>query len=316
MLSVIIPTYNEGVNLGNTLKAVTKVLPKTEHEVIVVDDCSTDGGTLLVEQQYPDVHFIHHHERKGTSGGRVSGAREAVGDVLCFLDAHVWPSEGFFDKLLEGVSENPGCIMAPALTQHKITKPPKPLPEKPKGTNYGGGFTIACRKMWFYMSVNRHPKRWERRHGAYACGMTMTMETYLKLGGWMTLPGYWSSSDIAMCIKAWLLDIPILIESEAHHFHGIKGFGPHETPKWHEVINRLYAAKILFSDEMYNDFWEPHLMKRFGRHWSPDWVDILNSDEVLAQQQHIRKNAVKTDEEFMDRHVYKRMDKAGIPHEP
>ena len=87
MLSIIVPSYNEGVNLGSTLKAITKVLPDTPHEVIVVDDCSTNGDVIAVEQAYPHVQFIRHTTRKGTSGGRVTGAQTAKGDVLCFETA-------------------------------------------------------------------------------------------------------------------------------------------------------------------------------------------------------------------------------------
>jgi len=312
MLSIIVPTYNEGPWLKRTLKAIAKVPPDSPYEIIVVDDCSTTEDVLAAERTCSGTKFIHHATRKGTSGGRITGAAAAKGDMLCFLDAHVWPSPGFFDYLIETVSSKPNRIAAPGLTQFKLTKPMNPLPDPPRGTNYGGGFTFACRKCWFYMSVNKKRKHWQRRHGAYACGMTMTRKLYDKLGGWMTLPGYWSSSDVAMCIKAWLLDIPIIIETRAHHFHGVKGFGPHETPKWHEVINRLYAARILFGEDTYNDFWLPQLMSRFGRHWRPEWEKILSSDEVEAQHHHVHENAVKTDAEFMEKFVLPRLSKAGL----
>jgi glycosyltransferase involved in cell wall biosynthesis len=43
LLSVVIPVYNEHRTLGTVLTMVARSLPKVSKEIIVVDDCSTDG---------------------------------------------------------------------------------------------------------------------------------------------------------------------------------------------------------------------------------------------------------------------------------
>jgi glycosyltransferase involved in cell wall biosynthesis len=43
MLSVIIPVYNERLTLGLVLARVSCVLPDVRKEIVIVDDCSTDG---------------------------------------------------------------------------------------------------------------------------------------------------------------------------------------------------------------------------------------------------------------------------------
>ena len=47
-LSILIPAYNERLTISQVIAAVCKALPAVDKEVIVVDDCSTDGtGTFL-----------------------------------------------------------------------------------------------------------------------------------------------------------------------------------------------------------------------------------------------------------------------------
>ena len=47
-LSVVIPCYNEAPTLERLLKAV-RAAPWPEIEVVVVDDCSTDGSTQMLQ---------------------------------------------------------------------------------------------------------------------------------------------------------------------------------------------------------------------------------------------------------------------------
>lgn len=319
MISVVIPTYNEAKWLPRALEMIGAALPDMPHEVLVVDDCSTDSTPAVLahfHEKFPTIIPITRETRGGTSISRCMGAALAEGDTLCFLDAHVYPDPGFFDLLYEAAWENPGSIVSPGLTQHKLTDPWTEFADPRKGTNYGGGFTFACRKHWFYMSVNKKPRHWQRRKGSYACGMTMTRELYDHLGGWIRLPGFWSSSDVALCMKAWYMDVPIIIETEAHHYHGIKGFGPHETPKWHEVINRMYAARVIFSPECYSEFWMPAFMERFGCHWSDEFPKYLESPTAQGEHDAFRAKIKFTDEEFLEANVYPRLDKAGLLRKP
>ena len=42
-LSIIIPAYNEADTIGIVLSHVAAVLPAVEKEIVIIDDCSTDG---------------------------------------------------------------------------------------------------------------------------------------------------------------------------------------------------------------------------------------------------------------------------------
>ena len=86
LVSVIIPTYNRAHTLE---RAIDSVLGQTyrAREVIVVDDGSTDGTTLLLEQYGQRVTALTQGTTRGVSAARNSGVRASRGEYLCFLDS-------------------------------------------------------------------------------------------------------------------------------------------------------------------------------------------------------------------------------------
>ena len=90
-LSLIIPAYNEGARLGNTLRAVTAYLGDQGYswEVLVVDDGSTDDTLALAEdcaRRHPCVAVLANPHR-GKAYAVRSGVARARGKVIGFTDA-------------------------------------------------------------------------------------------------------------------------------------------------------------------------------------------------------------------------------------
>ena len=86
MISFIIPAYNEELLLGPTLRALQAAAQAVgePYEVIVVDDDSTDRTAAVAEENGARVVKVAHRQIAAT---RNSGARDARGDVLIFVDA-------------------------------------------------------------------------------------------------------------------------------------------------------------------------------------------------------------------------------------
>jgi glycosyltransferase involved in cell wall biosynthesis len=94
-ISVVIPCHD---GLPDVLEAVASVLAQTAppHEIVIVDDASSDGSALALEQRFGErVRFVR--GRFGSaSAARNAGWRAAVGEWIAFLDADdLW----FPDKL-------------------------------------------------------------------------------------------------------------------------------------------------------------------------------------------------------------------------
>lgn len=87
-ISVIIPMYNAKKYIQ---QAVDSVLNQTfkDCEVIIVDDCSTDGSYELCQSLYSKsrrVEIIHHTKNMGVSIARNAGIRESKSKYVAFLD--------------------------------------------------------------------------------------------------------------------------------------------------------------------------------------------------------------------------------------
>jgi|CXWL01.1.fsa_nt_gi glycosyltransferase involved in cell wall biosynthesis len=87
LVSVVIPAYNCGNYIGETLESVLKQdYPRLE--VIVVDDGSTDNTKDVVVAFSSDrVRYVYQVNSGGPSGPRNTGIQHARGQFVAFLDA-------------------------------------------------------------------------------------------------------------------------------------------------------------------------------------------------------------------------------------
>ena len=84
-VSVVIPTFNRRPLLERALQSVlAQTVPA--HEVIVVDDGSTDGTAEMVASQFPEVGLVRQKNR-GVSAARNVGIRASAGEWIALLDS-------------------------------------------------------------------------------------------------------------------------------------------------------------------------------------------------------------------------------------
>jgi glycosyltransferase involved in cell wall biosynthesis len=81
-LSVVITAYNERENLEATVEVVLGSLDSLfdEYEVIIVDDCSTDGTAEVADclaARYPAIRVLHHAPNRGFAASYRHGVAEA-----------------------------------------------------------------------------------------------------------------------------------------------------------------------------------------------------------------------------------------------
>jgi len=109
LVSVIIPTYNRSRKLNRALASVFNQTYKN-HEVIVVDDGSTDQTVHQLEHN-PHLTLIH-KERLGVSKARNTGLEHAKGELIAFLDSDdEWKPEKL-GRQVEFFDENPDAMIA------------------------------------------------------------------------------------------------------------------------------------------------------------------------------------------------------------
>ncbi|TWT72948.1 glycosyltransferase family 2 protein [Allorhodopirellula solitaria] len=84
-VSVVIPAYNRSDLIGETLQSVLAQTLRP-HEIIVVDDGSTDNTADVVAAFSSDVRLIQ-QENQGPGAARNRGLQESTGDVIHFMDS-------------------------------------------------------------------------------------------------------------------------------------------------------------------------------------------------------------------------------------
>ena len=92
-ISAVIPTYNRRDMVCEAIdSALTQTYPC--HEIIVVDDGSTDGTGELLREKYGDrIRYIR-QENAGPSAARNRGIEAATGEWIAFLDSDdLWVEE-------------------------------------------------------------------------------------------------------------------------------------------------------------------------------------------------------------------------------
>jgi glycosyltransferase involved in cell wall biosynthesis len=107
LVSVIINVYNCKTYLPKTLDSVREQSYRNL-EVILVDDCSTDGsGEFCDEYCQQDERFriIHHEKNTGVSGPRNTGLRNAKGDYVYFMDGDDYIHVEAIEALMEAIKE-------------------------------------------------------------------------------------------------------------------------------------------------------------------------------------------------------------------
>ena len=105
-LSVIIPVFNEVATVASVIQQVRQCgVPSLE--ILVVDDCSSDGTGALLDSlpPAPDLVVVHHKKNQGKGAAIRTAQQHVAGDAVIIQDADLEYSPSEFPALLRPIAE-------------------------------------------------------------------------------------------------------------------------------------------------------------------------------------------------------------------
>jgi glycosyltransferase involved in cell wall biosynthesis len=112
VLSVVIPAYNEKGSIQEILRRVRAV--PIRKEIIVVDDCSTDGTREILRgmpQGDEDLKVVFHDSNRGKGAALRTGFRHATGQIVIVQDADLEYDPAQYPQLIQPIVENQADVV-------------------------------------------------------------------------------------------------------------------------------------------------------------------------------------------------------------
>jgi len=91
-VSLVIPMYNEELNIEHAVSAAVEALTKysDDYEILVVDDASTDDSPAMVArmaEENPRIRVLRHEKNRKLGGTIRTGFAAATKDLVLYMDA-------------------------------------------------------------------------------------------------------------------------------------------------------------------------------------------------------------------------------------
>ncbi|HEY9634215.1 MAG TPA: glycosyltransferase [Coleofasciculaceae cyanobacterium] len=118
LLSLVIPTYNEGKNVHKIVSLLSEILDgiiPDAYELIVVDDNSPDGTWQIAAElmpQYPQLRVMRRVEERGLSTAVIRGWQASQGEVLGVIDADLQHPPEVLAKLWSEINRGADLAVA------------------------------------------------------------------------------------------------------------------------------------------------------------------------------------------------------------
>jgi GT2 family glycosyltransferase len=115
-LSIVIVTYNSSAQIDECLRSLTSNPPRTAHEIVVVDNASSDGTADAVRARWHSVKTIEAGANLGFARANNLGIRHSSGSLVLLLNPDTVVPSGAIDTMTAVLETRPDvAIVGPRL---------------------------------------------------------------------------------------------------------------------------------------------------------------------------------------------------------
>lgn len=111
-LSIVIPCYNERHTIRSIVEAV-RAAPVREKEILIVDDCSTDGTREILQTEIAPLvdKILYHPANRGKGAALRTGFGAASGEIVIVQDADLEYDPQEYPKLMKPIVDGKADVV-------------------------------------------------------------------------------------------------------------------------------------------------------------------------------------------------------------
>lgn len=111
-VSIVIVSFNARTHLENCLASLFAAPPVVPHDIVVVDNASTDGSVEAVRARWPSIPVIARGTNGGFAAANNDGIRATRGAFVLLLNNDTTVPPGAIDALVERLLAHPAAAVA------------------------------------------------------------------------------------------------------------------------------------------------------------------------------------------------------------
>ena len=111
-LAIIIVNFNNREDLLGCLESLTAQPPAVTHEIVLVDNASTDGSVDAVRSRFPVVRVVVLERNLGFAGANNVGIRATSSELVLLLNSDTLVPPGALDVLVGRLRAHPDAAVA------------------------------------------------------------------------------------------------------------------------------------------------------------------------------------------------------------
>jgi N-acetylglucosaminyl-diphospho-decaprenol L-rhamnosyltransferase len=195
-----------------------------KHEIVVVDDCSSDNTAQMIRETFPEVKIVRNTLKQiGMGAIRNQGIKNSLGRYILFVDADTEIQKGTIQKLFEYMQKSdrvaiagPKLIYPDGTLQYSCRTFPTPITFLLRGLGIGEKTKIIHRHL---MKDFSHKSKMEVDSMISACWI-VRRSAVEDIGGF-DRKYFFGYEDTDLCLRAWRNGWKVIYIPQAtvkHHY--------------------------------------------------------------------------------------------------